>query len=268
MSLTLFLLPPRFSSLPPFLYRPDTSRARICRAPCAGAGALCYTVKVITPTQLPALPADAPPAQATGAGLLVVVSGPSAVGKDTVLDALLAREDLPRPVQKCVTTTTRPPRPKDGGRGMEEDGVDYHFVSPARFNEMVAHDELLEYAEYADNYYGTPRAWVSERRDKGIDVILKIEVQGGLIVQEKAPDAVLVFLQPPSLEELERRLRHRRTDSEDQIAKRLLHARKEMAQRPHYDYAVTNDSVEDAVDAIRAVLRAEHCRIHEGAFNG
>lgn len=89
-------------------------------------------------------------------GLLLVVSGPSAVGKDTVLDALLSRPDLPRPVQKCVTTTTRAPRPKDGGRGMELDGVDYHFVSPARFNEMVAHDELLEYAEYATTTTGRP----------------------------------------------------------------------------------------------------------------
>jgi len=233
-------------------------------------GGLCYTLLVITSTKPSGTdrPVEAGPAPTHGTGLLLVVSGPSAVGKDTVLDALLARADLPCPVQKCVTTTTRAPRPKDGGRGMEVDGVDYHFVSPARFNEMVAHDELLEYAEYADNYYGTPRAWVSERRQLGIDVILKIEVQGGLIVQEKAADAVLVFLQPPSLEELERRLRHRRTDSEDQIAKRLLHARKEMDQRLHYDYAVTNDNVEDAVDAIRAVLRAEHCRIHNGASNG
>ena len=204
------------------------------------------------------------PWEPDGNGLLLVVSGPSAVGKDTVLDALLSLPDLPCPVQKCVTTTTRPPRPKEGTGGMEVDGVDYHFVSPARFNEMVANDELLEYAEYADNYYGTPRAWVAERRAQGTDVILKIEVQGGLIVQEKADDAVLVFLQPPSLEELERRLRHRRTDSDDQIAKRLLHARKEMAQRPHYDYAVTNENVETAVDAIVAILRAEHCRIRTG----
>ena len=231
---------------------------------------MCYTVLVITSTQqsISEQPAETESVEAKGTGLLVVVSGPSAVGKDTVLDALLARPDLPRPIQKCVTTTTRPPRPKDGGRGMEKDGIDYHFVNPARFNEMVAHDELLEYAEYADNYYGTPRAWVAERRLRGIDVILKIEVQGGLIVQEKASDAVLVFLQPPSLEELERRLRHRRTDSDDQIAKRLLHARKEMAQRPRYDYAVTNDNIEDAVDAIRAVLRAEHCRIHKEVSNG
>ncbi len=189
------------------------------------------------------------------------MSGPSAVGKDTVLDALLSAPELPFSIQKCVTATTRAPRPKEGGQAMEEDGVDYHFVSPARFNAMVSQDALLEYAEYADNYYGTPRDWVAERRAKGIDVILKIEVQGGMIVKQKAPDAVLVFLQPPSLEELERRLRHRRTDSDDAIAKRLLHARKEMDYRSHYDYAVTNDVVPEAVEAIRAILRAEHCRI-------
>jgi guanylate kinase len=194
-------------------------------------------------------------------GLLVVVSGPSAVGKDTVLDALLSDPNLPFPIQKCVTATTRPPRPKEGGKEMEEDGVDYYFVSPARFNAMVADDALLEYAEYADNYYGTPRDWVAERRAQGVDVILKIEVQGGMIVKQKAPDAVLVFLQPPSLAELERRLRHRRTDSDDAIAKRLLHARKEMDYRPAYDYAVTNDVVPETVDSIRAILRAEHCRI-------
>ena len=196
-------------------------------------------------------------------GLLVVVSGPSAVGKDTVLDALLSATPAAYPLQKCVTATTRPPRPKEGG-GMEQDGLDYHFVSPGRFNEMVAQDALLEYAEYADNYYGTPRDWVAGRRAQGVDVILKIEVQGGMIVKQKAPDAVLVFLQPPSLEELERRLRHRGTDSDDQIAKRLLHARRELDYRFHYDYAVTNDAVPDAVDDIRAILRAEHSRIRKG----
>jgi guanylate kinase len=199
----------------------------------------------------------------THSGLLVVVSGPSAVGKDTVLDALLATSGSACALQKCVTATTRPPRPKEGG-GMEQDGIDYHFLSPARFNEMVADDALLEYAEYADNYYGTPRDWVNARLAQGVDVILKIEVQGGMIVKQKAPDAVLVFLRPPSLGELERRLRHRRTDSDDQIAKRLLHARKEMEFLPHYDYAVTNDEVPAAVEAIRAILQAEHCRIRKG----
>jgi len=195
------------------------------------------------------------------AGMLIVVSGPSAVGKDTVLDALLCASHLPYPAQKCVTTTTRAPRPKDGGVGMEQDGVDYHFVSPVQFNEMVARDELLEYAPVHDYFYGTPRQWVLDRREQGIDVILKIDVQGGMIVKNKMPDAVLIFLQPPSLPELERRLRGRRTEDDDQIALRLLNARKELAQRPYYDYAVVNDTVGEAVDVIRSILLAEHCRI-------
>ncbi len=198
-------------------------------------------------------------------GLLVVVSGPSAVGKDTVLDALMSRPAgaLRAPVRKCVTATTRPPRPKEGG-GMEQDGIDYLFVGPAEFNEMVARDELLEYAEVHNNYYGTPRAWVAAARAQGVDVILKIDVQGGVTVKKNSPDAVLVFLQPPSLEELERRLRNRGTEDDDQIALRLLNARKEMAQQPAYTYAVTNDAVADAVDAIRAILLAEHCRVRKG----
>ena len=193
-------------------------------------------------------------------GLLIVVSGPSAVGKDTVLDALLATSDLSHPVRKCVTTTTRAPRPKDGG--MEQDGVDYNFVSPAKFNEMVAQDAFLEYAEVHGTYYGTPRQWVNERRQLGDDIILKIDVQGGLAVKAQSPDAVLIFLQPPSLEELERRLRGRRTESEDAIAVRLLNARSELAQRKYYDYGVTNNTVEASVRAIKAILISEHCKIN------
>jgi len=190
-------------------------------------------------------------------GLLLVVSGPSAVGKDTVLDALLSlpADPLPAPIRKCVTTTTRPPRPQ------EADGVDYNFVSAAQFNALVAQDALLEYAEVHNNYYGTPRAYVAAERAEGTDIILKIDVQGGRAVKQKMPDAVLIFLQPPSLEELERRLRGRATENEEDIARRLLNARREMAQRPFYDYAVTNDTVEEAVDTICAILRAEHCRI-------
>ncbi|MGO8670777.1 MAG: guanylate kinase [Capsulimonadaceae bacterium] len=195
-------------------------------------------------------------------GLLIVVSGPSAVGKDTVLDALMATPGLPFPVRKCVTATTRAPRPKEGGR--EEDGVDYHFVSPARFHEMVASDELLEYAEvHSEGWYGTPRRWVDDRRAEGIDVILKIDVQGGRSVKSQSPDAVLIFLQPPTFAELERRLRCRRTESEDRIAVRLLNARSEMAQRRHYDYAVTNDTVPETVNAIKSILLAEHYRIRK-----
>ena len=200
------------------------------------------------------------PWEPDGNGLLLVVSGPSAVGKDTVLDALMAVPEgtLPSAVQKCVTTTTRPPR------AGEVDGLDYNFVTAAQFNALVARDDLLEYAEVHNNYYGTPRTYVDAARAQGVDVILKIDVQGGRAVKQKMPDAVLIFLQPPSLEELERRLRGRATESEEDIARRLLNARREMAQRPYYDYAVTNDAVEDAVDTIVAILRAEHCRIRVG----
>lgn len=204
---------------------------------------------------LPASQSPTPETFHAPSGLLVVVSGPSAVGKDTVLDALLGAPNLPYPVQKCVTATTRDPRVG------ERDGVDYHFTSNTRFNDLVARDELLEYAEVHGNYYGTPREWVMERRRQGTDVILKIDVQGGMTVKKKMPDAVLVFLQPPSLEELERRLRGRGTDEEEAIARRLLNARGELAQRPHYDYAVTNDTVPETVEFIRAILMAEHCRI-------
>jgi len=222
--------------------------------------ARCYNDLVINPQERRI---ETKPWEPDRNGLLLVVSGPSAVGKDTVLDALLSLpgEALPAPVQKCVTTTTREPRL------METDGVDYRFVSAARFNDLVARDELLEYAEVHNNYYGTPRAEVAGARAQGMDVILKIDVQGGRAVKQKMPDAVLIFLQPPSLEELERRLRGRATESEEDIARRLLNARKEMAQRPHYDYAVTNDAVEAAVDTIVAILRAEHCRIRLGPPN-
>ncbi len=218
---------------------------------------MCYTLDVNTSN----VSADTPPKIAANepdqGGLLLVVSGPSAVGKDTVLDALLSYADpaLHAPLRKCVTTTTRPPRP------LERDGIDYSFVSATEFNALVAQDALLEYAEVHGNYYGTPRAYVAHERAAGTDVILKIDVQGGRAVKQKMPDAVLVFLQPPSLEELERRLRGRATENDEEIARRLLNARREMAQRRHYDYAVTNDSVDEAVDTIRAIVRAEHCRI-------
>jgi len=217
----------------------------------------CYNDFVSTPQERAS---ETKPWEPDGNGLLLVVSGPSAVGKDTVLDALLLVPDarLPYSIKKCVTTTTRPPR------AGEADGRDYNFVSAAQFNALVARDELLEYAEVHNNYYGTPRTYVDAARKQGVDVILKIDVQGGRAVKQKMPDAVLIFLQPPSLEELERRLRGRATENEEDIARRLLNARKEMAQRPHYDYAVTNDAVDDAVDTIVAILRAEHCRIRVG----
>lgn len=188
-------------------------------------------------------------------GLLVVVSGPSAVGKDTILNELLSAPlSLRRPVRRCVTTTTRPPRAE------EREGVDYHFVSVSQFHEIAQRDGFLEYANVFGNWYGTPIDWVAAQRKSGTDVILKIDVQGAQAIRERVPDALLVFLRPPSLEELERRLRARATETEEQIARRLLDARNELAQLPHYDYVVVNDQIEDAITDMRAILRAEHCR--------
>ena len=188
-------------------------------------------------------------------GYLIVISGPSAVGKDTILDRLLSKPtNLKKPVLRCVTATTRSPRPG------EHDGVDYHFYSVAQFHAVVQDDGFLEYADVFGNWYGTPAAWVEQQRAEGNDVILKIDVQGALKVKERVRDALLIFFRPPSLEELERRLRARKTESDEQIARRLLDARSELAEMPRYDYVILNDKVDEAVRDLAAILRAEHCR--------
>lgn len=185
-------------------------------------------------------------------GRLFVVSGPSGVGKDAVLDRL---PEQIGGIARSVSATTRLPRTA------ETDGVDYHFVSVAEFEAGIAKGKFLEYARYGENYYGTPLDRVTEQRCNGLDVILKIEVQGAQDVKRLVPDAVLVFIQPPSFDELERRLRGRATDSEEKIQCRLEIARAEMACIPHYDYLITNDDLDTAVDTLRAVLLAERCRI-------
>jgi guanylate kinase len=174
------------------------------------------------------------------------------VGKDAVLERLFKRLDR---VVRSVSATTRDPR--DG----EKDGVDYHFLTRTAFEQGIAQDFFFEHAVYNDNYYGTPRDKVALQRAEGLDVILKIEVQGAQEVRRLAPDAILVFIQPPSLAELERRLRGRGTDSESRIAERLDIARQEMACIPRYDYLVTNAHLDTAVDHLRAILLAERCRI-------
>jgi len=187
-----------------------------------------------------------------GGGLLIVLSGPSGVGKDAVLAEL---EEIRQNVRRCVTTTTRP------RRDYEQDGVDYTFVGVEEFQRRIEQGDFLEYAEVHGHLYGTPKQWVELNRAQGGDVVLKIDVQGGLAVKRVVPETVMVFLVPPSMEELERRLRSRNTDSDEAIAQRLLNARKELDHIPQYEYIIENGSLAYAAEELKAVIVAEHCRI-------
>lgn len=187
-------------------------------------------------------------------GKLIVISGPSGAGKSTVVfKAIEGREDV------CFSTsvTTRKPRPG------EVDGREYFFVDLDRFKEMVENDELLEHAEYVANSYGTPRAYVEEKLDAGINVLLDIEVQGARQIHEKKPDAVMIFIVPPSLEELERRLKGRGTDTERAIEARLIRARQEYQEADFYDYLIVNDDADKAAKELSAIILAEHCRFDD-----
>ena len=184
-------------------------------------------------------------------GTLMVVSGFSGTGKGTVLAQVFQR----RPdVYFSVSFTTRSPR--EG----EREGVDYHFITRQAFEERIQRGEFLEYAEYVGNYYGTSLKVIQEKLAQGIDVILEIEIQGAAKVREKMPEAVSLFLVPPSFEELSRRLHKRGTDSEETIQQRLATARREVKEIVNYDYIVVNDTVDQAVGEILAILIAEGCR--------
>ena len=180
-------------------------------------------------------------------GLLVVVSGPSGAGKGTICQALLEKTAL----AYSVSATTRQPRVG------EVDGESYYFISVEAFEEMIEKDELLEWAQVYDNYYGTPLKKVEEKLAAGEDILLEIDTQGAMKVREKFPEGVYIFILPPSLAELERRIRGRDTETEEVLKKRLAAAIDEIEVGRLYKYVVMNDKVEDAVDAICAVLAAE-----------
>ena len=180
-------------------------------------------------------------------GLLIVFSGPSGVGKGTVLREYL--QEHPN-VKVSVSATTRSPRPG------EVDGVHYHFLSREQFQEMIQQDGLLEYACYSGNYYGTPKAAVQEQLNMGNHVVLEIEVQGALQILKKYPQALLIFVMPPSYQELERRLRERNTESEEVIQRRLQTAIQEMAQADQYDFILLNDQVPLAEERLDAIVQA------------
>ena len=186
-------------------------------------------------------------------GLLIVFSGPSGVGKGTVRQEIFSTPD--HKFEYSVSMTTRAQRPG------EVDGKDYFFRSREEFEELIRNGQMLEYAEYVGNYYGTPLTYVNETLDKGIDVFLEIEVQGAIQVKKKVPDAVFIFLTPPDLNELQERLVGRGTDSEEVIAQRIERAREEIALMSEYDYAIVNDEVPLAAERVKRVIEAEHFRV-------
>lgn len=183
-------------------------------------------------------------------GLLIVLSGPSGCGKGTIVQEILKDGDC----AVSVSATTRSPR--EG----EENHVHYHFITKEEFEKRIANDGLLEYAEYCDNYYGTPRAEVEAMRASGKHVILEIEVQGAFQVRERCPEAILVFTIPPSIGELRRRLGKRGTESAEVVEKRIARAQEELPLAKHYDYVVLNDALEDAVADFRSIIRTESMR--------
>ena len=186
-------------------------------------------------------------------GLLLVVSGPAGVGKGTLDKALLERH---QDMKLSVSATTRAPRPG------EIDGVHYFFKTEEEFKTMIERNEFLEYMHvFQTNYYGTPRSFVEDQLSRGIDVILEIDVQGAMKVKKAFPNAVMIFIAPPSMAELKSRLIGRNTETLEQIEKRFATAEKEIAMLPEYEYVVTNDVVEMAVNRMESIITAEKCKV-------
>lgn len=188
-------------------------------------------------------------------GNLFIISAPSGTGKGTVINALLDKHK--EDVFLSVSATTRSPR--EG----EINGVHYHFKSKDEFESMIADNGFLEWAQFCDNYYGTPKKVVDEKLEKGINVLLEIEIQGAMKIMESDVDATFIFILPPSFDELRKRLEGRQTESEEVIEKRLETAKDELTYAEKYDYVVVNDIVENAVSNIESILNAEKCKTNK-----
>ncbi|MCI9618656.1 MAG: guanylate kinase [Dorea sp.] len=184
-------------------------------------------------------------------GILIVVSGFSGAGKGTIMKEIMRRYDN---YALSISATTRKPRPG------EEEGREYFFKTVEEFEKMIAKDELIEYARYVDNYYGTPRAYVEEQLEAGKDVILEIEIQGALKVKENFPQTLLLFVTPPTAGELRERLKGRGTETEDVIDFRMNRAKEEALGMDRYDYLLINDMVDECVEEMHQIIRGEHRR--------
>ena len=185
-------------------------------------------------------------------GQLIVISAPSGAGKGTIIKKLLERDNKTRWLS--VSATSR--KMRDG----EIEGINYYFLKENDFKKKIE-DYFLEYTNYAGNFYGTPKEHIKEKLDKGIDVILEIEIEGAMNIKKLIPEAIFIFIMPPSLKELVRRLKKRGTESNEKILKRFHNAYKEINEVSKYNYVVINDIVDEAVDKIEAILKSEKCRV-------
>lgn len=186
-------------------------------------------------------------------GQLIVISSPSGGGKGSVIAGLLENDNQSRWLS--VSTTSRPIRSND------IPGVTYNFVTKEEFEQLIKDDYFIEYTNYAGNYYGTPKGFIKDKLNQGIDVILEIEIEGATNIKKLIPEALFIFIMPPSLKTLVKRLKKRNTDSNDKILERFHTAYKEINEVTKYNYVVVNDNLEDAINKVEAIIKAEKCRV-------